>query len=191
MTERDKLVARFIPIIVFVAVIWVIELVNLALEHRLNVYGLIPRTSHGLDGILWSPFLHGNLPHLLTNTAPLLILGGLICASGTRLFFLATGCIIVIGGLGVWVIGRSAVHVGASGVVFGYFGFLLARAWFTRTLAAIIAATITIALYAGLIWGIIPQGRFISWEAHLCGLLAGILAAQMLSPSNASEKGSE
>ena len=184
MTERAKLVARFIPVIFFVVVLWVIELVNLTLGHALNIHGLIPRSSQGLDGIFWSPFLHGNLSHLLTNTAPLLILGGLVCVSGTRSFFFATGCIIVLGGLGVWVIGRTAIHVGASGVVFGYFGFLVARAWFTRTVGAFIAAAITIVLYAGLIWGILPQGRFISWEAHLCGLLAGVLAARMTGRGN-------
>ncbi len=182
MIEPGKLVRRFIPIFAFVMVLWVVELINLFLDHGLNVHGLIPRSTQGLDGIAWSPFLHGNVAHLITNTAPLLVLGALVCACSRRTFFLATGCIIVVGGVGVWLVGRSAIHVGASGVVFGYFGFLVARAWFTRTLGAFVAATITILLYAGLIWGILPQERFISWEAHLCGLLSGVLAARVLSP---------
>ena len=182
MIDRDTLVRRFIPVFAFVIVVWVVEVVNLVLDHSLNTHGLIPRSVEGLDGIFWSPFLHGNPAHLITNTAPLLILGALICANGRQRYLVVTGCIIVVGGLGVWVIGRAAIHVGASGVVFGYFGFLIAHAWFTRTLGAFLAATITVMLYAGLIWGVLPQERFISWEAHLCGLLAGVLIARLLSP---------
>lgn len=187
MMERNQLVRRFIPVIAFLVVVWVVEVVNLVVDHRLNVHGLIPRSTQGLDGIFWAPFLHANFAHLMTNTAPLLILGALVCASGAKRFFVVTGCIIFAGGLGVWVIGRSAIHVGASGLVFGYFGFLIAHAWFTRTLGAFLAATITVLLYAGLIWGVLPQERFISWEAHLCGLLAGILTARLLSSAKRSD----
>ena len=129
MIESGKFVRRFIPIFAFVIVLWVVELVNLFLDHGLNVHGLIPRSIQGLDGIVWSPFLHSNVAHLTTNTAPLLVLGALVCASSRRTFFVASSCIIVVGGVGVWLIGRSAIHVGASGVVFGYFGFLVADRW--------------------------------------------------------------
>ena len=181
MIEVRNYPRRFMPVVIFVVILWVVELVNITLDHGLNIHGLIPRSSAGLDGILWSAFLHANFSHLLTNTAPLLILGALLCASDTRTFFIVTAGVIILGGMGVWGIGRTAIHIGASGVVFGYFGFLIARAWFARTLGAFLAATITVLLYAGLIWGVLPQEQFISWEAHLRVLLSGVLIARVVS----------
>ena len=175
-----RLAYHFLPVLGLVLVLWAVELVNLAMGHRLNVHGLMPRTASGVAGILWSPFLHGNFGHLLSNTVPILVLGALVCSRGPRVFAAVSVVVIVAGGLGLWIVGRSAYHVGASGLIFGYFGYLVAHAWFARTVGAAIVAVITVLLYSGLIWGVFPQGRFVSWEGHLCGLLAGVLAARLI-----------
>ena len=127
MKPLKKHLRRFVPVIGFVLVIWIVALANMALDDALCIYGLVPRSLPGLDGILFAPFLHADMGHVITNTASLLLLGALICVNGETRFLVATAIIIVISGLGVWVIGRDAIHFGASGVVFGYLGFLVAR----------------------------------------------------------------
>ena len=108
-------------LLALVVAIWAVEVVNIFLDHRLNAYGILPRTVEGLRGIAFSPFLHGGFGHLAANTLPLLALGGLIAVRGRGSFPGVTVFIIGIGGAGVWLVGRTALHVGASGLVFGYF----------------------------------------------------------------------
>jgi membrane associated rhomboid family serine protease len=162
-----------------VLVIWVIELVNLLLGHRLNALGILPRTLAGLPGIALHPFLHNGIGHVLLNTIPLVILGGLVILHGTRVFLEVSLVIILVTGVGVWLFGRSSYHVGASGLIFGYFGFLIARSWYERSLSSILIALITIVLYGGILLGVLPTRAGASWEAHLFGLLGGILAARL------------
>ena len=165
-----------------VAVIWAVELVNMLLGHRLNDYGLLPRTVEGLRGIPLSPLLHGGFSHALSNTAPLLILGGLAAVRGRGNFLLVTVFIILVGGAGVWVGGRAALHIGASGLVFGYFGYLVGRGWYERSILSIAVALAVIAVFGwGMLSGILPTaGVLVSWEGHLCGLIAGVLAAGVM-----------
>jgi membrane associated rhomboid family serine protease len=164
-----------------VLIIWVVELVNLLLGHRLNVFGIHPRTIAGLPGIVLAPFLHTGIGHTLLNTVPLVILGWLVILRGTRVFVEATLLIIVASGVGVWLVGRSGYHVGASGLIFGYFGYLVGRGWYERSLSSILIALVTIVLYGGMLWGLFPVRAGVSWEAHLFGLLGGILAARLVS----------
>ena len=110
-----------------VALLWVIEIVNFLAGHALNQYGLLPGTTRGIWGIFLSPFLHGSFSHLILNTVPLLVLGWLVIIRGVGTFMLVSLTIIALGGLGVWEFGRQAYHVGASGLIFGYFGYLVAR----------------------------------------------------------------
>jgi membrane associated rhomboid family serine protease len=166
-------------LLVFIAAIWVIEVVNLLSGHRLDVYGIVPRTVDGLKGIPFAPFLHGGVHHALSNTVPLLILGGFITLQGWRAFLGVSLFVIIVGGAGVWLAGRSAIHIGASGLVFGYFGYLLARGWYNRSVVSILVALAVLILYGGMIFGILPTSGFVSWEGHLFGLLAGILAARL------------
>ena len=168
------------PTVTLVALLWAIQAVNFAAGQSLNVHGLVPRTGAGMVAILWSPLLHASFEHLISNTVPLLVLGVFVSLSGRRAFAFVTLFAILIGGSGVWLIGRHAAHVGASGIVFGYLGYLLARAWFARTPIAALIAVVTGVLYSGMIWGVLPQERFISWESHLCGLLSGVAAARLL-----------
>ncbi|MEM7251357.1 MAG: rhomboid family intramembrane serine protease [Pseudomonadota bacterium] len=170
----------FVPLLILFVVIWAVEVVNYVLGHRLNHLGLLPRSASGLVGIPLSPLLHGNFAHLIANSAPLLILGGLVSLRGHQAFVGTTIGITLIGGLAVWLLARNALHVGASGLVFGYFGYLVGRAWLERSLRAIVPAGVAVVLYAGLVWGVLPTERGTSWESHLFGLLAGVLMSRLM-----------
>ena len=166
-----------VMILGFVALIWVIEVLNSFMGHRLSAWGIRPRTEIGLVGILLSPILHGSINHVLSNTIPFLVLGGLVALRGSQKFAGVSLFIIVVGGAGVWVLGRTAIHVGASGLVFGYFGYLVANGWFDRRPLSILATITVVVLYGGLVFGVLPTQSFVSWEAHLFGLMAGVLSA--------------
>jgi membrane associated rhomboid family serine protease len=167
----------------FVALIWIVELVDwLILNGTLDAYGVRPRTITGLRGILFMPFLHRGFGHLLANTIPIVILGWLVMIRRTADIFLVAAVTILVGGLGVWLFGGSnSVHVGASGLIFGFFGFLLARAIFERSLAAIALAIVVFLLYGGIIWGVLPGQNSVSWQGHLFGFIGGVLAAYLMS----------
>lgn len=165
-----------------VAFLWSIECVNALLDHRLNRWGILPRTLAGLVGIPLSPFLHGSFAHLILNTVPLVTLGGLVALQGTRLFLTVSLWITLLSGAALWLLGRSAYHVGASSVLFGYFGYLVARGWHERSVTALLVAVLTLGLYGGIVWGVLPTRSYISWEGHLFGLLAGVLVARLATP---------
>ena len=163
----------------FLAAIWAIELVNGFMAHQLSAWGILPRTTQGLVGIPLSPLLHGSFSHALSNTVPLLVLGGLVGLRGGQTLVGVSLFIIMVGGVAVWGLGRTAIHVGASGLVFGYFGYLLAKGWYDRKPSSILIAIAVLLLYGGLLLGVIPTRGFISWEGHLFGLIAGLLAARL------------
>ena len=168
----------FSLIIYFIAILWAVEVVNLLTGHEFIKWGILPRTVKGLVGIPLSPFIHTGIMHLIFNTGPILILGGLISWRGKWIFLEKTFFIILVGGLGLWIIGRSSYHVGASGLIFGYFGYLVSRGIFKKSISSLIVSLITVFAYGGLIWGLLPTYSWISWEGHLCGFLAGIAAAR-------------
>lgn len=183
---RDRL-SSLLLLIAFVAILWVVQVVNILMDYRLNEYGVAPRTIEGLRGIPLSPFLHGGFGHLISNTMPLLILGGLVAVRGQLNFVGVTLFIIFIGNLGLWAVGRPwpwdnvqhVVHVGASGLVFGYFGYLVARGWYERSFLSIFVAVVVMLVFgSGIFLGLLPTAPYISWEGHLCGLIAGILIAR-------------
>ena len=163
----------------FLTVIWAVEPVNGFMGHQLSAWGILPRTTQGLIGIPLSPFLHGSFSHTVSNTVPLLVLGGLVGIRGSQALVGVSLFVIMVGGAAVWGLGRTAIHVGASGLVFGYFGYLLARGWYDRKLSSILIAVAVLLLYGGLLLGVLPKGGFISSEAHLFGLIAGLLAARL------------
>jgi len=162
------------------ALMWGLELLNMLLNHRLSRWGGIqPRTLSGLLGIPFSPFLHFGLGHLLMNTLPLAVLGGLVLVQGRRLFVEVSLLVLAVSGLAVWLLGRSASHAGASGLIFGYFGFLLASGWYARDLPSLLIALFVLLYYGGMFLGILPLRVYVSWESHLFGFLAGVLAARL------------
>ncbi len=166
---------RFQRILILIAVIWIVEVVNLFLGHRLASWGILPRSLTGLIGIPLAPMLHNGFWHAVSNTVPLLILGALTRARGKRIFWETTVNVTLLSGALVWLFAREAYHVGASGLVFGYFGVILARAYIERSITAIAIAIVTVMAYGGLIFGILPLRSYVSFESHLFGLIAGFV----------------
>ena len=166
---------RFQPVLILVALIWIVEVVNLFLGHRLVSWGILPRSFTGLIGIPLAPILHSGFWHAVANTVPLLILGALVLAGGRTIFWETTVNVTLLSGALVWIFAREAYHVGASGLVFGYFGVILARAYIERSLITIAIAIVTVMTYGGLLWGILPLRSYVSFESHLFGLVAGII----------------
>ena len=158
---------------------WVAFVVNAMLGGALNQFGVIPRTTDGLRGILFAPFLHGNLNHLIANTIPFLALGWMVMLRDARHFLPVTLFSMLGAGLMAWTLGApGSVHIGASGVVFGYLGFLLLAGVYTRSFLSIVLSLVTAVLWGGLVLGIAPGQAGISWQAHLGGFVGGILAAR-------------
>lgn len=180
----DYVKQRLRPILILLAAIWAVEVVNIALGHRLTGFGILPRSVAGLIGIPLTPFIHASIWHTISNTIPLAVLGGLTIVSGERRFWNATVGIIVLSGVLVWIFARSSFHVGASGLVFGYFGVLLTRAVIERTTLSIVIGFVTILFYGGLLFGILPVGTQVSFEGHLFGLLAGVAVVWLENRTN-------
>jgi len=181
ITARVLAVGRVV--IAVIVTLWLVEIVDvLFLDHALERHGIQPRSWGGLDGILLAPLLHDDFAHLISNTIPLIVLGALVLLRGIPRWFQVTAVVVVAGGLATWLLARDANHIGASGVVFGYLGFLLAAGFFERSLRAVTLGLATGLAYGGLLWGVLPTRAGISWESHLFGLLAGGLAAWWLLP---------
>jgi membrane associated rhomboid family serine protease len=168
-----------------VVLLWAIELANALLNQQLNGFGIRPRNIMGLQGVLFAPFLHGSWWHLISNTVPLVVLSALIMAKDRGEWIAVTVLAAIASGLGTWLFGGAdTVHIGASGVVFGYFGFLVTRAYFDRSVGSIATALLVLMLFGGMIWGILPVRVGISWEGHLFGLLGGIVSAWAIGSIN-------
>ena len=165
-----------------VLLVWMVELANVSQGHSLDEWGILPRTSRGLIGIPLSPFLHGGFGHVFSNTLPFVFLGGVVMMRGKQLFLNLSLLIVFLGGGLLWVLGRPSFHVGASMLIFGYFGYLLARGWYERTLGSVAIALAVLLLYGGALWGLLPVETQISWEGHVFGFLAGIAGARLTRP---------
>jgi membrane associated rhomboid family serine protease len=169
----------FVAMCAFVPVLFLIELIDVATGHHLDQAGGIrPRELDGLDGVLFAPFLHANFVHLYSNSLPLLLTGTFVLATGGRRFLWVTGVILLVSGLGAWLTGPAhTVGIGASGVVFGYLGFLLARGVVERSPWSIAVGVLIAVLFGWTLTGVLPGDPWISWQAHLFGLIGGVLAA--------------
>jgi membrane associated rhomboid family serine protease len=144
---------------------------------RTDGLAVVPRTMMGLLGILSAPFLHGNLGHLVANLPPFVVLGALVLRLGEATYLRAATLIVLGSGLLLWLLGRRAAHMGMSGVIFGFFGYLLALAIFRGGVGNVVIAALVLAVYGSMLAGIKPARRGTSWESHLFGLVAGIGAA--------------
>jgi membrane associated rhomboid family serine protease len=164
-----------------VGLMWGLEILDtFVFRNGLDTFGILTRNPIGLRGILFAPFLHGGFAHLSANTVPFIVLGWLIMAQGISDFVVVSVICMVVGGLGTWLFGSSGLHIGASGVIFGYVGFLLARYYFDRRLSSGLIALIVGCSYGSVLWGILPSTPGISWEGHLFGFLGGIVAARLV-----------
>ena len=176
------MIKRFAPILLLTVVCWLVFLVNnLIWKGHLDQYGITPRQVSSLPGIIYAPFLHASYEHLAANTLPFLILGAIICGRSRGEFVVVTALgILVTGGL-TWLFARSACHIGASGLIFCYFGYLASLAYFNRTFGTLCLSVACILGYGGLIRGIFPTSTPISWESHLAGLVAGAALAWLMA----------
>ena len=142
-------------------------------------YGIVPRTVLGLRGILFAPFLHANLNHLVANTIPFVLLGWLVMLRDARHFGRVTIAAMLGSGLLSWTLGApGSVHIGASGVVFGYLGFLMVSGWYARTFASIVLSVGVTLAWGSLVFGVLPTVPGVSWQGHLGGFIGGVLAAR-------------
>ena len=161
-----------------VLIAWAIEIADVGFHvfgFDLDALGIWPRKVHGLSGVFLSPWLHGGWAHLTHNTVSFLGLGFVMSlAEGTR-FLRTTFQLVIISGIGTWLIGRGgSVHIGASGLIYGYFGYLILRAWTERRPLWIVTGILVALASGGMIWGVLPSEEGISWEAHLCGFIGGL-----------------
>ncbi|WP_141277372.1 rhomboid family intramembrane serine protease [Pseudonocardia hydrocarbonoxydans] len=171
-----------VTMLVFTALLYVVEIADVISGDALERNGIQPRETGDLDGILWSPLLHGDWAHLAANTVPFLVFGFLAMAGGVRQFVLVTATIWLLGGLGVWLTGEDGTyHIGASGLVFGWLAFLLTRGFFARSGRQIAVAVVLFLIWGGVLFGVLPGQPGISWQAHLFGALAGVLAAWLVA----------
>lgn len=170
-----------VAVLGFVAVLWGLEVVDAAIGNDLDRWGVRPRSDEGLVGILVAPLLHGGWAHLSANTVPVLVLGFLTLATGLLRGLAATGIIWLVGGLGVWLFaGSHSVHVGASGLVFGWIAYLAVRGIVNRSLWEILLGGVVLLLYGGVLWGVLPGQPGVSWQGHLFGAVGGLAAAVVL-----------
>jgi membrane associated rhomboid family serine protease len=168
--------------VAFVVLLWGIELVDVAASHRLDGWGIRPRSGEGLLGILAAPLLHGGWGHLVANSVPALVLGFLTLATGLARGLAATALIWVVGGFAVWLVaGDHSVHIGASGLIFGWITYLAVQGFVDHQLVEIAIGLVVLVVYGGVLWGVLPGQPGISWQGHLFGAIAGVVAAIVLS----------
>jgi membrane associated rhomboid family serine protease len=169
-----------------VALMWLIEVINSLDSNRLATDGIYARNVDRLWGILTAPFLHAGFGHLISNTVPLVFMGVIIALRGAARLAFVTLIVIVVGGLGTWLIAPSGADtIGASGLVFGYATYLLTRGFFDRSVLEVLTGVIVAALWGGvLLASLVPQPH-ISWQGHLSGAVGGVAAASLLSSRRA------
>jgi len=182
-----------LTILSFVALLYLIEVIDGLSGHTLDRNGIRPLETDGLWGIVFSPLLHADWAHLMANTVPALVLGFLMTLAGMSRFIYATAIIWILGGLGTWLIGNigsayETNHIGASGLIFGWLTFLLVFGWFTRNVWEIVVGLVVLFLYWGLLFGVLPGTPGVSWQGHLCGAVAGVFAAYLLSGPERKER---
>lgn len=176
------------------AVLWLLEAVDQVTGERLDYYGIHAREVDGLGGIASAPFLHAGWDHLISNSLPFWLLGFLVLLGGLARWLISSVIAILASGLSAWLLTPAdTIIVGASGLIFGWLTYLLARGIWSRSMGQIAVAVGVLVLYGGLIWGVLPGAAGVSWQAHLGGAIGGVLAAWLLhrrAPSAQSRSGS-
>jgi membrane associated rhomboid family serine protease len=174
----------------FAALLWVVQLLNAEDDYRLDRFGVRPREVAGLWGVVTMPFLHSSYRHLLSNTVPVILVGWVVLLAGLYIWSVVTALVVVGGGLLTWLAGPGdSLIVGASGLVFGWLGYLLARAYFSRRLRWIAVAVLVLVFFGTLLFGLFPTlNSDVSWQAHACGFAAGVGAGALLHPRGADTR---
>lgn len=174
----DKVINKVLQILYFIVFIWTVFLLNFYFNLGWNQYGIVPRTVDGMYGIITAPFLHGNFPHIISNSIPLAVLLLLLYLFYEKLIVKVPLLIIFIGGISVWLFGRTSSHIGASGLIYGLAAFLAAFGLYQQKLWSIALSLGVIFMYGGLIYGVLPTQSYVSWESHLFGALSGLYLAR-------------
>lgn len=164
-------------LVIICLVIAVIHVVNTVLGGSLSIYGILPRNTESLLHIFTAPFIHGSWQHLINNLVGLSIFSSILLLHSTRLYLLSSLFIIVVTGLLVWLFARSALHIGASGWIFGLWSLCIAMAWYEKNLVNIVISLSVISFYGGMAFGVLPTNPCVSFESHLFGAISGIMAA--------------
>ena len=166
----------FIPIL-FLIIMWVVKIIEYNFELSFANYGVFPQSLSGLKGILFSPFIHKDFSHLINNSYPILILGGMLFSFYKKIAPQLFVWLFFIAGFWLWIIGRPSFHIGASGLIYALASFLLISGIIRKNPRLSAVSMVIIFLYGSMIWGLLPTKEPISWEGHLAGFLAGILVA--------------
>jgi membrane associated rhomboid family serine protease len=162
--------------LLFVAIFWGVHIINFLLGYRLNIFGIYPRHWRGLLGIPCFSFLHTGFDHLFFNSIPLIVLIDFVLLRGMHTLIFVSVTIIVLSGITIWLFGRHAIHIGASCLVMGYWSYLLINAYQHPSVLTIILAIICVYYFGGLLLGLFPTKERVSWEGHVFGFLAGVMA---------------
>jgi membrane associated rhomboid family serine protease len=164
-----------------VAIMWVVMIADtFVFNHQLKAFGILSQNLVGLRGIIFAPLLHANFAHLISNTVPFIVLGWLVMLWETSDLLVVTVISMLVGGLGTWLFGgANTVHIGASGVIFGYLGYLLFRGYFERKLSSIVMSLFVFGAYGPVLFGLLPGVPGISWQGHLFGFVGGAVAAKL------------
>ncbi|MGC1182715.1 rhomboid family intramembrane serine protease [Legionella sp.] len=165
---------------VIIIIPWLIFFVTRFDKKLLYILGIIPRHLRGLPGIIFAPLLHLNFNHLFFNTIPLVVLSNFILINGIYYYLVVTVLITLLSGIAIWCFAKPAIHIGASGVITGYWGFLVSNIYQNGNVTTFILGLISIYYFAGIFFGIFPQQKGVSWESHLFGLLAGFATSYLL-----------
>lgn len=166
------------------AVLWVVQFVNAYDDYRLDRFGLQPRDLRGLRGIVTQPFLHASYGHLASNTLPFILIGWVVLMGSVRVWAIVTATVVLLGGILTWLIGPGdTVIVGASGLIFGWLGYLVARGYFSRSIKWIVVAVVVLIFFGTLLFALFPDfNSNVSWQSHVCGFVAGVVAGGVLHP---------
>lgn len=172
-----RLSSKFRWLFFFAGMMIAVYVFNWVLQGWLYQYGLVPRQLNSLPGIYVAPFLHGSLAHLINNLIGLFIFSSLLFVHSLQRYLWSSFFIITLTGLLVWCFGRSALHIGASGWIFGLWALTIATAWFDRRFMNILIALLVVFFYGGMMWGVLPTDPRVSFESHLFGAIAGVVCA--------------
>ncbi|HEY4788969.1 MAG TPA: rhomboid family intramembrane serine protease [Bacteroidales bacterium] len=175
--EKRQIIRAFYIPFFLLYLMWLIRTVEFIGGFSLSAFGIYPRTFGGLIGIIFSPMLHAGYAHLISNTVPFMVLTSSICYFYRSIAFKVLIIIWIITGLCVWLVGREAYHIGASGLIYGCASFLFFSGVIRKNIKLLAISLLTVFLYGGMVWGILPIDYRISWESHLFGGLTGMVLA--------------
>jgi membrane associated rhomboid family serine protease len=175
--EKNRLLRSIVIPLAFVLLMWLVKSVEMFFDFDFHRYGIFPLTLKGLRGVVFSPFIHGDLNHLLNNSIPILVLGSALFYFYREVAKTVLILSVVITGLWVWVFAREAWHIGASGVVYSLAAFLFISGVIRRHPRLMAISLLVAFLYGSMVWGIFPIKERVSWESHLMGMLSGLILA--------------